>query len=252
LAQHFYLRSEDKSKGAGRIFAAVFFGFFSLIITSFVFWTHYSSKERDELTKNGILVKGTILSGFGFSYDEKNVGAIEVYFKTKDGKDVYVKESIDKEEFANLHENQKVDLIYSPKDPHMIALILTAADVEKYLKIKQRDLLAQDLVEFLYCSKDELGNKLQQAHRFWKYNATDSAWINNELNAAVNLQPGKMVRYISRHQSILSMSDEFKGLGYSMKEYGPVGSMKCDTDSISILIEQEYTSTKTSVTILKR
>lgn len=115
----------------------------------FWFFMNFSARETRRLKADGIITEAVILDGRAME-SNRGPGAvytIDIRFKTAGGETVRATQSISENAFRRISRDQKIPIIYLPKNPKLVEAILTPQLVKRYtssksIKINLKTLLA--------------------------------------------------------------------------------------------------------------
>ena len=180
------------------------------IVMVFVFVFNFSSNEQEELLAHGLKTKGIIIDGSSMKSRRGGSYEVTVKFKTKDGKEMTVKESVGEDEFKRFYKGQEVELVYSSRSPAMLELLTNNNTIETYLGVKDRDINAKDLMKLVTFSPDSVGEVLNTINYQWTYEKEDNTWINERKNLLIKLQPNQTVNYLTSGEAFMTFPMELK------------------------------------------
>lgn len=180
------------------------------IVMVFVFAMNFSSNEKEELLAHGLKVTGKIIDGSSLKTRRGGNYDVTVMFKTKDGKQMIVKENVGEDEFKSFYKGQKVELVYSAKNPTMIELLTNSSTIETYAGVKDREINPKDLMKLVTFSPDSVGPILNKINYQWTYEKTDKAWVNERKNLLIKVKPNQMVNYLTVGEAFHTFPMELK------------------------------------------
>ena len=180
------------------------------IVMVFVFVINFSSNEREELLAHGLKAKGTIIDGSSMKTRRGGTYEVTVIFKTKDGKEMTVKESVGEDEFKRFYKGQEVELVYSSRNPDMVELLTNSNTIETYSGVKDRDINAKDLMKLVTFSPDSVGEVLNTINYQWTYEKEENTWINERKNLLIKVQPNQTVNYLTSGDAFITFPTELK------------------------------------------
>ena len=180
------------------------------IVMVFVFVFNFSSNEQEELLAHGLKTKGIIIDGSSMKSRRGGSYEVTVKFKTKDGKEMTVKESVGEDEFKRFYKGQEVELVYSSRSPAMLELLTNNNTIETYLGVKDRDINAKDLMKLVTFSPDSVGEVLNTINYQWTYEKEENTWINERKNLLIKLQPNQTVNYLTSGEAFMTFPMELK------------------------------------------
>ncbi|NER16264.1 DUF3592 domain-containing protein [Spongiivirga citrea] len=211
------LNTKDKSKTDWRHSITPFF-VVPAIIMLLVFNMHFSASERAELKEDGITVKGVIVDGKAYESRRGGTYSVTVKFKTKTGQAMRVSEGVSESEFDNLYKGQKVQLVYSKKNPSLIEILTSDSDIASYTGIESRDITPEDLMNLINKENHEVGKSLNEISYSWRFDKQDSVWINEKKSLAVKVKQNETIRYISFNHKSLLFGNELEKIGFNQVE----------------------------------
>ena len=180
------------------------------IVMVFVFVFNFSSNEQEELLAHGLKTKGIIIDGSSMKSRRGGSYEVTVKFKTKDGKEMTVKESVGEDEFKRFYKGQEIELVYSSRNPAMLELLTNNNTIETYLGVKDRDINAKDLMKLVTFSPDSVGEVLNTINYQWTYEKKENTWINERKNLLIKLQPNQTVNYLTSGEAFMTFPMELK------------------------------------------
>ena len=221
------------------------------LVMVFVFFMHFVSEEKSELQQYGEKVSGVIVDGSSIKSRRGGSYEVTVKFKTKAGKVHRVKESVGEHEFASFYKGQKVDLIYSKKDPTIIELLTNKETLQAYTGSEERNLAVKDLITLLSDEKKDTGLFLNKINYGWSFNKKDSLWVNERKESAINLQPPYGIRCVTYGNSFSEFPDEFLKLGFQPVEFEDKKVKFYESDeykaSIEFVVNAPFVGTITTI-----
>lgn len=148
----------------------------------FWFYMHFSAREAGRLKEDGIITEAVILDGKAMesSSGPGAVYAIDIEFKTGGGETVRTTESISENVFARVSKNQRIPVIYLPKNPKLVKPILTPQLVRRYTRSNSFKIRLKTLLEFRAIKEKNIPESLNKLG-LWQFDREielGKIWIN--------------------------------------------------------------------------
>lgn len=221
-----------------RFLPLYFIGSLALVLC---FYLNFKNSEENELLKYGVKVKGTVIDGKAYTSRRGGTYDIKIRFLTRSGNLIVVNEDVGKSEFNDYYVGQKVDLIYSKKNPELIELLTTDENIKKYIQSEERPLNFNDLVKLfdvIDVEKEDYLNKIQAG---WLKQDYQNFWINERKQTGIKKADSKNITLIYlKSVDGLHFEKEFKKNGlvkikgtnfYESDKY--IGELSTEVDSKS-------------------
>lgn len=174
-------------------------------ILYFIISSRFESVADELLYKNQIEVTGKVISGgeteIQNRYGKATYSKIIVEFNTIEGAKRIAYEDVSNSEFQNFYLNQEINLIYSKTNPENINLLISDSDFRKFKKSKERDILPQDLINFMAVDNKNAQKELNKISYGWEYHKQKMMWINVRKNIAISLS-NNLVIYIGENVDV--------------------------------------------------
>ena len=218
---NFYLPSAEKKAGKPDdmgcflmvLIVVFFFGYSFLLIYNEV------GKTSRELSKNGVYSTGLIVDGEQLQARRADLSNVTIKFKTQEGIEMIVVESISAKEFEKYAQFQEIPIVYSKNYPSIIKIIKSDSELSKYTKINIRDLTLKDFITILNIPNPiEVNGYLNGVNRKWNYENNQenntTIYYNNYKNIALRITPYKSIIYKNDAINRDLFSKELKQLGF--------------------------------------
>jgi hypothetical protein len=113
----------------GALIVGVFFGMSFLLIYREI------QLEKIELANYGEMTNAIVVGGSSYSTRKADFTKLTLQFTTKSGKSRKIDHSINKNQFDNYYQSQKIPIIYSTRYPQILEILDSEEKFEKYLKM---------------------------------------------------------------------------------------------------------------------
>jgi hypothetical protein len=138
----------------------------ALIISVVIISSICSERIESKLIKHGVVTQATIEDGLKRTYDSNISYKIKLTFKVDDNQ-IYVEDKVSDEIYNNLGRGQVVDIIYLPKHPKIVRILVGNENIKKYLHISNSYLIFNDLEELIVMNSDSIKSFLNKKSYKW-------------------------------------------------------------------------------------
>jgi len=181
---------------------AISIGVIVMFVSGFLFFEVFDTKVSYRL-KDGIKTSGIVVNLEAETNHRKQKWwrkksksyYATVVFQTTEGVSVEVTENLDFEDYSNLRNGSKVNLLYSKKDPKIAALMISANTIKKYTVTAERIILLSDLLTLTDKPSTEIEAFLNSISYQWQYNENNRRWENTKRDISVAAGEGAPVVY---------------------------------------------------------
>jgi hypothetical protein len=169
------------------------------IVMMIVFYMHFSTREENELKEFGVITQARIVNGSSLKLGRGKSFDLVIQFFTPDGKERIVQESVGESEWRSVGKGEVIDIIYSSKNPQLMALLLDESAINTYVKRENRRLRVEDLMAIDGLPDDSISGFLNKVSFKWAQTTTEGGkllWENNNKNEYVIQQSPGMIQYL--------------------------------------------------------
>lgn len=183
-----------------------------------MFAIHFFSKKTEELENRGIKVSGVIVYGETSSYRGNVNYWVTVDFNTIEGEAMTVSELTNKAFYSSIYKGKEIEIIYSSKDPSMVTLLANEQTIKKYTGSEERGITPKDLVAVLNTEESQIKERLNHIQYGWKFDYTDSLWINENHKSVVQLDKNTYIKCVTSDGVPMEFIEVFQELGFTKKD----------------------------------
>jgi hypothetical protein len=211
VSDPYYEEQYDKMKENGG--SGIIGGLFSMIVAIIIIVTYNNSRENNAFDKEGIIVTGNVINGseqvtkrtrWGMETGRSSSFKLTIEYKTKDGQERTITESVSSENFNGAYKGQPIELIYYKNDPSMVKLITGSENLKKYKGVEDRAMLGNDIEKILTMPKDSIKTRLlDKLATDWREASTPeyTAFENNTKKEGIIIQGDRVIYITQKYNS---------------------------------------------------
>lgn len=194
----------------------VFVSFFPGFIFYFIISSCFSSGADKILKETQEDAIATVIDGSSIE-GRINYATVTVEFTTKDGKVISAVEDVSTYKFKDFYLGQKLNIVYSKKDPHNIDLLIDNYSVIKMKGMQNREIEPNDLLKLTTVSFSNLDAELSKINNNWVYNDSEGVWVDDKRQQVLSTRknPDQVVLMMpTGYGNDLKFADKFVELGF--------------------------------------
>lgn len=226
---------EKYGKPKPPIEAYLFVTFFPGFIFYFIISSCFSSGADKILKETQEDAVATVIDGSSIEGRRINYASITVEFTTKDGKVISAVEDVSTYKFKDFYLGQKLNIVYSKKDPHNIDLLIDDYSVRKMTGRDSREIEPNDLLKLTTVSFSDLGPELNKINNNWVYEDSEGVWIDNKRHQAISTRknPDQVVLMMPRgYGNDFDFANKFLEIGFVKIDPQELGEEADPTETI--------------------
>jgi hypothetical protein len=202
------------SEPASRKYAAI--AILPGIVTVFALIFYQGDRKDEELSKNGVVVKGRVTGGQSKTTSRRGNRStsytLNVYYLDSLKKEHYLEDDVNSSDFNDVYEGAVIDVVYSKKYPSLAKAIVSVEELSKYKKIPQEMIVIGHLLPMLEnkIKDDSIMVYLNSISYEWYSTGDKGTYANDKKNVAIQLAADRsQIAYVQKVNLFEVREDEF-------------------------------------------
>jgi hypothetical protein len=186
------------------------------IITVFALIFYQGDRKDEELSLNGVVVKGRVTGGQSETTSRRGNRTtsytLNVYYLDSLKNEHYLEDDVNSSDFNNVYEGAVIDVVYSKKYPSLAKAIVSVEELSKYKKIPQADILIGHLLPMLEnkVKGDSIIEYLNSISYEWYPTGDQGTYANDKKNIALKLTEDRsQIAYVQKVNLFEVRENEF-------------------------------------------